>query len=192
MPASPPRFFFDFVDPLSYLVARELAAHPVDEARGSIAWTPFELRPPPAPLVDLSDVSLRDRWASGRAQAESQGIELRPPRLVPWSRKAHELALHAEARDVGAAVRARIFEAYFMDGTDIGRIDVLVGIAREEGLDLTEAKAVLDVDRFEAEILEARALGRSLAIGNVPALVSGDRRLEGFHNRTAIGTFLRA
>lgn len=191
MPTSSPRFFFDFVDPISYLVARELGGGG-PKALPSIAWTPFELRPPPAPLVDVQDVSLRDRWAAAHAQAEAQGIALHPPMLVPWSRKAHELTLHAETRDVGAAVRARIFEAYFIEGIDIGRIDVLVGIAREEGLDLTETKAVLDVDRFEAEILEARALGRSLGIADVPTLVSGDRRLEGFHNRTTIGTFLRA
>ena len=191
MTISRPRFFFDFVDPLSYLVSRELAADPGETgALESPVWTPFELRPPPTPLIGLDDDSLADRWGQAHGPAEGMGIELRPPELVPWSRKAHELALYAETHGREDEVRARTFDAYFIEGADIGRVDVLVAIGRRAGLDLTETKAVLDVDRFEGAILEARALGASLEIFDVPTLVVGDRRLRGFHNRTAIGTFL--
>jgi predicted DsbA family dithiol-disulfide isomerase len=193
MTLSRPRFFFDFVDPLSYLVSRELTTDGgASEAVGSLVWTPFELRPPPTPLVGQNDGSLVDRWAEALDSAEVMGIELRPPELVPWSRKAHELTLYAETHERDDEVRARTFEAYFVQGADIGRVDVLVEIGRSAGLDLTETKAVLDVDRFEGAILEARALGASLEISDVPALLSGDGLLRGFHNRTAIGTFLRA
>jgi len=193
MSTSRPRLFFDFVDPLSYLLARELAADgDADSAPEAVAWTPFELRPPPSRLLAIRDVWLDDRWVRARAQAEEEGIELRPPELVPWTRKAHELTVHAETKGVAATVRTRTFEAYFIEGADIGRVDVLVDIGRTAGLDLTETKAVLDVDRFESAILEARALGTSLAVADVPTLIRDDRRLEGFHNRSTLGTFLRA
>jgi len=184
-------FFFDFIDPLSYLVTLELA-----EVEGRppeiIAWIAFELRPPPMPLTTIGDPSLAGRWTLAREKAQRSGVAFGPPELVPWTRKAHELALYAESSGVGEAVRTRIFEAYLLEGMDIGRVDVLVGIGREAGLDATETKVVLDVDRFEAAVLDARAGARSTGVTSAPTIVRGAARLEGFHNRTTLGTFLRA
>lgn len=184
-------FFFDFIDPLSYLVTLELA-----EVEGRppeiIAWMAFELRPPPIPLATIGDPSLAGRWTLAREKAQRLGVAFEPPELVPWTRKAHELALYAESSGVGEAVRTRLFEAYLLEGMDIGRVDVLVGIGREVGLDATETKIVLDVDSFEAAVLDVRAGARSAGVTSTPTIVRGAGRLEGFHNRTALGTFLRA
>jgi len=185
------RFFFDFIDPLSYLTAGEFASLEGGTPPG-IAWVALELRPPPTPLITISDPSLAERWALARVQAEGSGIDLRPPELVPWTRKAHELTLFAESKGMADVVRMRIFESYLLEGTDIGRIDVLVEIGRKAGLDATETQAVLDVDRFEDAVVLARADARAHGILDAPAIVAGERRLEGFHNRTTLGTFLGA
>lgn len=182
-------FFFDLIDPLSYLTARALVALRTPDAP-SVAWTPFELRPPPTPLVGLDDPSLTTRWGEAHREAEEEGLDLSPPSIVPWSRKAHELCLYAREQGVGEEVTMAAFHAYLIEGRDIGRVDVLVDIGCACGLDLTETKAVLDVDRFESLVLEARSLGSSMGVGDVPTLISGNTRLEGFHNRTALGTFL--
>ncbi|MDA0327409.1 MAG: DsbA family protein [Gemmatimonadetes bacterium] len=189
MKHTPVQFFFDFSDPVSYLVARELAAidHPAGRA---VAWVPFERRPPPASLVTTDDPALAARWASCRQQSESRDILFAPARLVPWTRKSHELALYAETHGVGDAVRNRIFEAYLLEGRDIGRVDVLVEIGVAFGLDVTETKAVLDVDRFEQAVLEAREEALQAGVTDAPTIVAGGGSVRGFHNRTALGTFL--
>ena len=190
MPNSPAAFYFDFIDPLSYLLEIELEAvvGPTDER---VARIGFEIRPPPAPLTDIDDPAIASRWDVARAVAEELGLSLSPPRLVPWSRKAHELHLYAASRDLGPNIRAAVFDAYFVGGCDIGRIDVLVEVARSAGLDVTETKAVLDVDRFEAELTAARDRAASADVVDAPVLVLGSARLEGFHNRSTLGTFLR-
>lgn len=202
--------YFDFIDPVSYLLARELAALGADVVAG-LAWHPFELRPPPTPLVTIDDASLAGRWREARERARAFGVIFDPPELVPWTRKAHELVLHAgdhdaedavhdaedavhdadaAVRDVQDAVRRRIFEAYLLEGRDIGRVDVLVALAVDLGLDRTETKAVLDVDTHQATVASLRAEAADRGVTDTPTVVQGGKRLEGFHNRDALGTLL--
>lgn len=183
------RFFYDFIDPLSYLVAREIRALP-SLPEGTLAWHPFELRPPPTPLVTLDDDALADRWRQAR-QLAGDAVGFDPPTLVPWTRKAHELVLHAAEHDLEARIRDRVFDAYHLEGADIGRVDVLVALAVELGLDRTGTKAVLDVDRHEAEVATLRADAGSQGVTDTPTILGGDQRLEGFHNRDRLGTLLR-
>lgn len=196
MNIQPVHIYFDFIDPLSYLLARELEVV-LAELRAAdggdtfdVRWTPFELRPPPTPLTTSDDPTLAARWHQARALEVAAGLEFRPGHLVPWTRKAHELLLHAATANLQETVRTAIFECWLLEGRDIGRVDVLVELARDAGLDVTETKAVLDVDRFEADVAAAREAALSAGITNTPLLARGDRRLEGFHNRTALGTFL--
>ena len=183
-------FFFDFIDPVSYLVARELEALEASD-RSRVRWMACELRPPPTPLTSKDDPTLSFMWEGARDAAAGLGIDFNPPSLVPWTRKAHELFRHAEEKSSGGGMAMRIFEAYLLHGRDIGRVDVLVELAGAEGLDATEAKAVLDVDRFEADVATDRTHAEAFEVSVPPALIRGDDRREGFQDRHAIGTFLR-
>ena len=169
-------FYFDFIDPLSYLVELELdrVVGPSDERVVRIG---LEIRPPPTPLTNIDDPVIASRWEVGWAVAGDLGLSLSPPRLVPWSRKAHELHLYAASRDLGPTVRAAIFAAYFLGGRDIGRIDVLVEVGRSAGLDVTETKAVLDVDGFEADVTTARDLAAEAGVTDPPVLLLEAARL---------------
>ncbi len=184
------RFYFDFVDPLSYLLELELeAAEQTLAVR--VERVPFELRPPPTPLTDIRDASWGGRWEEARRLAADLDLPLDPPRLVPWSRKAHELHIFASAtHDMGAAVRHAIFDAYCARGRDIGRIDELVEIGRSVGLDHTETKAVLDVDRYEQDVVSARGAAEGIGVTIVPVIAVGGRLVEGFRNRADLSTLL--
>ncbi len=188
MPKRAPAFYFDLTDPGS-----RLAAHLIDEAGAAdaVEWRGFELRPPPRPLIDPTSAD----WSAYQAQAvecaREIGVPMHTPQLVPWTRKAHELAEFAREGDCYHAVRRALFEAHFVDRTDIGRIDLLVDIAHRAGLDRTEAKAVLDVDRFTRVVLEQREAAREHGISVVPALVAGDRRLEGLATAAEIARWTR-
>ncbi|NNF13508.1 MAG: hypothetical protein HKN72_09800 [Gemmatimonadetes bacterium] len=187
-----PTLFYDFVDPLSYLLVREIDVLVGEGSRAEdlLTWHPLELRPPPTPLVTLDDESLAERWTQARSLAGRLGVTFAPPELVPWTRKAHEFVCYAAEHDVSDEARRSLFDAYLLDGGDIGRVDVLVGIAVDLGLDRTEAKAVLDVDRHEADVATLRDEAEARAVTVTPTLAYGDQRLEGFHNRDGIGTLL--
>jgi predicted DsbA family dithiol-disulfide isomerase len=186
----PNTFWFDFIDPLSYLQELELVA-----LGSSIERIGFELAPPPEPLTAVSDARWKDRWAEARRFAattrQSAAVELAPPSLVPWSRKAHELHLHAKENGRGDEIRRAIFEAYFSRGEDIGRVDRLIALAVAVGLDRTAAKAALDVDRHQEGVVEARRAAAEAGITDTPTLVVADEVLRGFHNRAALGTLVR-
>jgi predicted DsbA family dithiol-disulfide isomerase len=190
MEPSVPIFFFDYTDPVSYLLDRELAAVAASPAHRTPRRVPLELCVPPAPLLDPGGPAWRWRWDLATEVAEGEGIRLAEPVLVPWTRKAHELALHARAKGFGEPVHRAVFEAVFVHGRDVGRVDVLVGLAATLGLDPTETKVVLDVDRFSEEVAAGRATASRAGITEPPALLSAHGTLQGFHNRDALFTFL--
>lgn len=189
MSSSTVEYFYDYVDPASYLVdhlLRDLAP----AAGITVSPRPFEIRRPPAPLVDARSPDWREYLEEMREIAGEVGLSLHPPPLVPWSRKAHELALHAREEDRFGVVHAALYRAYFADGRDIGRVDVLVDVAADAGLDRSGAKAVLDVDRHLSHLEEARSRAERLGVRGVPTLLAEGRKLEGFHSRPEIRSFL--
>lgn len=181
---------FDFVDPLSFLMDGEVSA--AEETLGiRVARLGIEINPPPLPLGTPDDPFWTERWERAMALSGALDVPLTRPTLVPWSRKAHELVRHAEEHGTADGVRKAIFRAFLQEGLDIGRVDVLVALAGRVGLDAAEAKAVLDVDRYSAEVSDRRDEALRSGTRTVPLLVMGARRLEGFHNRASLGTFLR-
>lgn len=181
--------YFDFVDPLSFLMDREVAAVEADLGI-HVRRVGIEINPPPWPLAEPEDPMWAERWHHAAELAGEVGVTLARPSLVPWSRKAHELVWHARESGAADAVRAAVFEAFFIEGRDIGRVDVLVDLAGRTGLDITETKAVLDVDRYSAQVSEARDEVVRSGVDTVPWLAAGARDLQGFHNRASLGTFL--
>lgn len=180
-------FWFDYADPASYLVELLL-----EEPGGAgVRRRPLEVVPPPRPLLDPSVPPWSTHLEAMRQEARGLGVSLAPPALVPWTRKAHELALHAEEKGCFASIHRAIFDGFFRDSRDIGRVDVLVEIAVSCGLDRAETRAVLDVDRFTAAVVGEREAAAAAGVRGVPTLVRRGRLLEGFSDRARLREFLR-
>lgn len=183
-----PTFFYDFIDPGSYV-----ASHIIDQAEATAVfeWRGFELRPPPVLLIDPGNPEWRTYREDLVNAANGLGAPMATPTLVPWTRKAHELAEFARERDCYHIVRRALFKAYFVDQTDIGRIDLLVDIGHGAGLHRSEVKAALDVDRYSDVVFDHRVAAQALGIGEVPALVSAIRRHEGLTDRVDVSQWKR-
>ena len=196
MVRNPIDIWYDFVDPASVLLMLEIKAARRDREAwvldSCIKWRSLEVRPPPSPLVSLNDPEVSSLWESAIPIAQRIGVTLNPPRLVPWTRKAHELIAHAEEerRESAHSLRLAVAQAYAIKGLDIGRVDVLVKIATDHGWNRTECKAILDVDRYEAVVKGSAQEAQAASVTRPTTIVKGVKRLEGFHNRTALGTLL--
>ena len=188
MDSTPIRFWFDYADPLSYVQDRVLTAVLDEAPETPVERIPLELRPPPAPLIDPEGSWWRNRWTQALAAAAEAGIVMSAPSIVPWTRKAHELVEHARESGLEAAVHGAIFDAFFGKGLDIGRIDVLVELAMDLGLDRTSTKATLDVDRHAATVTSWADV--SGAPSEPPVIAVGPTFLRGFHNHDDLRTFL--
>lgn len=185
------RFDYDYVDPGSYLAAELLRRW--WNRRGvvvSIEWSPLELRVPGADAVAPDDPVWSSMTRTLRHEAEEAGIPFETPWHIPFSRKAHELALHAHEKGCFDAVHRALFEAHFVEGRDIGRVDVLVDLGEALGLDPSETRTVLGVDRFLPHLETLRAEALEHGVRGVPTLESRGRRLEGVESRAALEAFL--
>lgn len=174
----PVLFYFDYVDPVSYVLYETLKGRGWSEGV-SFRMEPFEISPPPHPLLDPGEAPWASLWLDAEEPAGKVGLALRRPRLVPWTRKAHELAFLAKERGRFPQVFEALFRAFFLEGRDIGRVDILVEIAAGAGLDPMETKAALDVDRYREEVEAARLMALGAGIRRTPTLVKGSQRLEG-------------
>ena len=168
-------FYYDFIDPGSYVVS-----HMIDRAGAeeSFNWFGFELRPPPVPMIDSHGSSWRSRHSDALRFSQPLGLPMSEPEFLPWTRKAHELCEFARERDRFHTVRRALFRAHFVDRVDIGRIDLLTELAHEAGLDRTETRAALDVDRYEAAVLRTREAAVDRGIRTVPAVITPSGRLD--------------
>jgi predicted DsbA family dithiol-disulfide isomerase len=184
-----PRLFYDYIDPLSFLLEHDVLALESEEWT-SVARHPLGLRAPPAALLDPRDPLWQRRWEQASTLASDRAITLHQPTLVPWSRKAHELALHAREKGVFAETHAALYQAHLLDGLDIGRVDVLVEVAGRVGLDPQEARIVLGVDRHAATLDGLRGEAERLGVRGVPTLLVAGERIEGVLPREALRALL--
>jgi predicted DsbA family dithiol-disulfide isomerase len=151
-----------------------------------IVWRAFELDPS-APRVRDSSQTYAERLARkyGTQPQEAQrridqmvgvaakdGLEFRFDHIKPGNTfDAHRLLHLAHERGIQDAVKERMLRAYMTEGQAIGDPAVLLGLAREAGLDEQEARDVLDSDRYTAEVRADEALARELGISGVPFFV---------------------
>ena len=183
------RLFFDYVDPASYLLDRRLRL--LEKSGGfKLALAAFEISPPPGPLLNPEEGAWAQHWNSFEEAGRELEIELKRPWIVPWSRKAHELAFHARKEGCFPEIHETLFRAYLLEGLDIGRVDVLVDLGRKHGLDPTETKTVLDIDLHRASVLEARDEALKAGATQPPTLVFDGRRMDGYPDDDTLGTFL--
>jgi predicted DsbA family dithiol-disulfide isomerase len=171
--------FSDFTCPFSYVAEAGLWKL-AGEAPLELAYRAFELYPVPRPL--LFD-SLAERVSAALPLAEELGIELRTPAVLPRTRKAHEVAALAAEKGLARPMREALYRAVFAQRLDVGRIDVLVRLAAAVGLDTTETKVVLDVDRLTGQVIRDAATAAQAGVRSVPTVVVGSgaraRTIEG-------------
>jgi predicted DsbA family dithiol-disulfide isomerase len=170
-------FYFDYVDPGSYLTHRQLGQILPDGVEP--VRHPFEVCPVPHELVDGSSPDWQSYGETVLDLARESEIRMVHPTFIPWSRKAHELRLHAADQGLESSMHEAVFAARFLEGADIGRVDVLVASAEKVGLDPSESKAVLDVDKHRDRVVDLRRKAEAVGVRRVPTLRSGDMSLEG-------------
>jgi predicted DsbA family dithiol-disulfide isomerase len=187
----------DIVCPFCYVgkrnLERALADRP-DRQHIEVRWRSFELDPGmPAEAVPADQELARRRGLTldeARAMhevTERQGAELGIPfdfrRALRGSTfDAHRVLHMAEAHSLQDAVNERLMAAYFTEGGAISDRATLADLAAECGLDGSEVRAMLESDRYAADVRADEQEAAALGINAVPFFVI-DRRyaLAGAH-----------
>ena len=180
---------FDLVCPWCFLgirrLRRMLRSRP--DVAAEMIWRPFLLNPDLAPQgVPRQEYLVRKFGGEERARrlhgtiaelGRAEGLDFRFDRIrrVPHSLDAHRLVRWAGRFGAADAAVDAVFEAYFMEGADIGDAAVLSAIAGRLGLETQAARrflaTVAEVEAVHADNLRAHRLG----INGVPCFVVAGR-----------------
>jgi predicted DsbA family dithiol-disulfide isomerase len=151
---------------------------------------PFELRPEPHPTLRPEGEYLQRAWQeSVYPLARQMGVPIKLPPVSPQphTHLAFEGYQYAREHGKGNDYNHRVLEAFFVEGQDIGNIDVLTKLAGEVGLDQREFGEALRTRKYdEAHQQALRHAYRESGISAVPTFFIGRHRLEGLQSRETL------
>ena len=117
-----------------------------------------------------------------KALMEEEGLPYNAERNMTYnSRLAQELAKWAESKAKADEIHDPIFRAFFVDVENIGKREVLVGIAEKAGLPADEAMEVLVSRSFKEAVDEDWRRCAELGVTAVPTFVIGRTMMVGAH-----------
>jgi len=164
--------FSDYVCPFCYLEEPDLAR--VREQYGEsveVDWRAYELRPDPIPTLDPDGEYLHRVWnASVYPMASFLGLRLRLPPVQPRSRKALEAAEFAREQGAHDEMHHALFRAFFEEGRDIGKAEVLLDVGASVGLDRASLLDALKNGRYTEKVVADEVLARRLGVDSVPTM----------------------
>jgi len=123
--------------------------------------------------LDLNAMHLRMK-----SLMDAEGLPYARRERTYNSRLAQELGKWGELAG-RPAIHDALYRAYFVDGTDIGSVDALVGIAERVGLPADEARRILNERAFRATVDRDWEHARALGVTGVPTFVAGGRAVVG-------------
>ena len=176
----------DVICPWCYIAKRQLAlalAQLGQDLQVELVWRPFQLNPtlPPEGIARAEYLAQKfgslahaeARYAPISAAAARCGLPFNPARItrVPNTFDAHRLIAYSARYKAQGTFVAALFNAYFVDGRDLGQREVLVELAQGAGLDGEKVRIFLAGSDGENEVRAAEAAAHRLSISSVPAFV---------------------
>jgi predicted DsbA family dithiol-disulfide isomerase len=151
-----------------------------------VEWLAFPLHPEtPEEGVSLEDLFTGRNFANTeimlklKQTAASLGLPLGSRKRTYNSRLAQELGKWAEQEGRGDAFHMAMFKAYFVDGINLAKIDLLVEIAEALSLDGKAARRVLEERIFKDAVNQDWQQAYERGITAVPTFMVNGMRLVG-------------
>lgn len=187
---------YDTVCPWCYVGKRRLeealASRP--NVAATIRWTPFLLNPGIPPEGMPYDLYLSRRFGSvERARkvnlsAEQAGqsaeidFDFDHIGTAPNSVNSHRLVLYADRQGKAQAVVEALFYAYFVNGKNIGDLDLLIAIGEGLGFESATLRAFLMSDELVGEVFASNRRVHGIGVSSVPTFIVNDiNMLSGGH-----------
>jgi len=176
----------DYVCPFSYIGDARLRRLAEEEAL-EIRWRPFEIHPAlPAAGLPVREAGYPpDEWSGMVQKLEAMAVGLDLPLHLPdFVANSHRALQVAEfARDLGRAAyestHAALYRAYFVEGRNLGRSEVLLEVAEEAGLDVEAVQGALEDGRYEDELERAAEEAERYEIAGTPTFLFGRFKVVG-------------
>jgi len=159
-----------------------------DTVQAELDLQPFELNPDMAPEGEdiahyvarkygSTPQQLAERQALIRSRGAEVGFTFGPRTRVYNTFDAHRLLHWARLEGRQLQLKHALLAAYHTRGENPGAHDVLLRAAGEVGLDVEQARKVLESDAFAAEVRQRIRHWQRLGIDSVPSVIVDDRHL---------------
>lgn len=146
-------------------------------------WRAFQLNPE-MPLEGMDREKYLSWKFGGSANAQSiydriarvageEGLSVDFTKILrtPNTRNAHRLVRFTKETAIQDRLVETLFQAYFVEGRDIGLTETLCEIGEANGLNSDELRGYLISDKNQAAVVAEDAWGRDLGIQGVPCFV---------------------
>jgi predicted DsbA family dithiol-disulfide isomerase len=159
-----------------------------------VEWMPFELRPEPHPTLRPEGDYLQRAWQQSvypLARQMGVPITLPPVSPQPHTHLPFEGFQYAKEHGRGNEYNHRVLRAFFVEGQDIGQIDVLTRLAGEVGLNEREFEESLRTRQYRQAHQQAlRHAYEEAGVTGVPMFVIGSQVLTGLQDRETLGAVI--
>jgi predicted DsbA family dithiol-disulfide isomerase len=177
----------DLICPWCFIGATRIqqALAQLPDVQATLVYHPFLLDPTVPPEgIDLRE-RLRKKYGRDpegmfdrvEAAARESGIPIDYTRIqrTPNTIAGHTLMRHAGAHGTQGALAMALFNAYFLEGKDIGKVDVLTEIAAAHGFTEDEARSIAtDPSELARTRTEAATWARE-GVSGVPFTIVGKK-----------------
>lgn len=178
------KIFSDYVCPFCYLgeqVLEDLLKENPD-LEVEVEWMPFELRPFPMPTLRPEEEYLPKVWrTSVYPMAKNLDVQIKLPSVSPQphTHLAFEGFQFAKEKGKGTEYTMRLFEGFFKENKDIGKVDVLTQLAEEVGLDPQAYRNALESRKYKEQHEQAFQHAQDIGIQAVPSFQIGNKLYQG-------------
>lgn len=172
--------YYDYICPFCYLGSERILGLS-EEFDLEIKWKGIEIHPEFPPEGKKRSKTLKSKSFAETiySMADEDGIEIKLPGFATNSRLALEASEFAKTKGKFLDFHLAIYKAYFVQGSNIGELEVILEIGESIGLDFTELKESLDnrsmFDRIEKNKRDA---DENYILG-VPTFVFGNFPVHG-------------
>jgi predicted DsbA family dithiol-disulfide isomerase len=178
--------FSDFICPFCY-IGFEVINKLKPEFGFELEWRGFQIHPEwPAEGMPASEYRAgmdpemrRAVWERIKGMAADAGFSMKPPEVLTNSRLALEAAEFARELGKSDAFQERVYRAYFNEGLNIGKRDVLAGLAADAGIAADDLNAALESNRYSLRLKNNALAANQRGVSGVPTFFVGEFPMVG-------------
>ncbi|HVN28039.1 MAG TPA: DsbA family protein [Candidatus Binataceae bacterium] len=178
--------FSDFICPFCYIGFRTLQMMK-REFDIDISWRGFQIHPewPAAGIPaekaygDRSPEQRKAAWERIATMANDIGLVMRPPSTLTNSHNALAACEAAIALGKGEEFEERVYRAYFVDGANIGDVEVLKTLATDVGLDPAQIADATTSHQVQLRLKNNALVAHQHGVSGVPTFFIGNYPLVG-------------
>ena len=177
--------FTDYVCPWCYLGDNRLKTIK-KEYDIEVKLVHFPLHPEtPAEGRELQDLfhcgpeEIAEKNNRMRGLLEAEGLLFKDRTHTYNSRIAQEIGTWAETQDGGDAIHDKFFEAYFVEGRNVGNTSVILDVVNQTGLHTEEAYSVIKERRFKDAVDRDWSKSHQYGVTGVPTFIAAGKGLVG-------------